>query len=74
MSNIKFNLFQYAIHDKVISTLTERQEMKPKLLAPIKITDKQRDWLESEQKRTGNAISVIVRGLIQDKVEGESRK
>ena len=42
---------------------------KPKLLAPIRITDKQREWLESEQKRMGNAISVIVRGLIQDKVK-----
>ena len=42
---------------------------KSKLLAPIRITDKQREWLETEQKRTGNPISAIVRGLIQDKAD-----
>lgn len=43
--------------------------MKEKLLAPMKITKDQRAWLESEQKRTGNSIAVIIRTLIQDKIK-----
>lgn len=42
--------------------------MEPKLLAPIKITGNQREWLEKEQARTGNSFSVIIRNLIQEKL------
>ena len=45
--------------------------MSSKLLAPIKVTDSQRKWLEVEQKRTGNAFSTIMRGLIQDQIDSK---
>ena len=35
----------------------------------FKPTQAQRDWLESEKKRTGNAFAVILKGLIQEKID-----
>lgn len=37
-------------------------------IAPVTITKAQRKWLEDERERTGHAFSVIVRDLIQDKI------
>ena len=48
--------------------------MSGKPLAPMKITKDQREWLEDEAKRTGNGIAVVVRGLIQDKVNEKAVK
>jgi len=40
-----------------------------KMLAPIKITPTQQRWLLAETKRTGNGFAVIIRGLLQEKVD-----
>jgi hypothetical protein len=32
-------------------------------------TKDQRDWLEAEKKKTGNAFSVILKGLIQKEID-----
>lgn len=32
-------------------------------------TKEQREWLESEKLKTGNAFSVILKGLIQEKID-----
>jgi hypothetical protein len=40
-----------------------------KLLAPVRVTPKQRKWLEEERKRTGNTFAVIIRNLIQEKIK-----
>jgi len=42
--------------------------MTVKPLAPITITAHQREWLEEEKKRTGNTFAVLIRNLIQDKI------
>jgi hypothetical protein len=44
------------------------RKMESKLMAPIRITGNQREWLEKERVRTGNSYSVIIRNLIQDKL------
>lgn len=41
----------------------------PVLLPPIRATKAQKTWLEQEKKRTGNTLAVIIRGLIQEKME-----
>jgi hypothetical protein len=43
-------------------------------LAPTKITEKQREWLVAESKRTGNSFAAIVRNLIQEKVSKEGKQ
>jgi hypothetical protein len=42
-------------------------------LAPTKITEAQRKWLETEKKRTGNQFATIVRNLIQEKINKEEK-
>jgi hypothetical protein len=42
-------------------------------LAPTKITEAQRKWLEGEKKRTGNQFASIVRNLIQEQINKESK-
>jgi predicted DNA-binding protein len=39
------------------------------LIAPFKATQAQREWLDSEAKRTGETVSAIIRGLIQAKID-----
>jgi len=34
-------------------------------------TKEQREWLENEKKRTANAFSVILKGLIQKEIDNE---
>ncbi len=46
--------------------------MTVKMIAPIKATDAQNEWLAKEKKRTGNTIAAIIRNLIQDRIEQES--
>lgn len=48
--------------------------MNKKQLAPITVTGPQREWLEKEKQRTGNAFSTIMRNLIQEKVNAEIAK
>ena len=43
-------------------------------LPMIKLTEPQHQWLLSEQKRTGQTKTSIVRSLIQDKVDKEKEK
>ncbi len=45
--------------------------MSSKKLHPITITDAQRQWLEDEQKRTGNTFAVIIRNIIQNKIDNK---
>jgi hypothetical protein len=47
--------------------------MQPKLLAPLKVTSQQRDWLEAEKTKTGNSYSAIIRTLIQAKIKGKGQ-
>jgi hypothetical protein len=42
-------------------------------LAPTKITEAQRKWLEAEKKRTGNQFAAIVRNLIQEQINKVSQ-
>lgn len=42
--------------------------MSGKILTQMKITKDQQEWLETEAKRTGNTVTAVVRGLIQDRV------
>lgn len=42
-------------------------------LSPITITEDQRKWLDKEKVRTGNAFSVIVRDLIQEKINNPKK-
>ena len=44
---------------------------KPKIIPVVQPTEKQREWLNKEKKRTGNSESSIIRGLIQDEIENE---
>ena len=48
------------------------EKAKPKKLAPISLTDKQREWLEIESERTGSSYTAIVRNMIQR--ESEKKK
>lgn len=34
-------------------------------------TKEQREWLEKEKEKTGNAFSVILKGLIQKEINNE---
>lgn len=43
--------------------------MDSKKLAPQDITKAQRRWLNAERKRTGNPITIIIRSLLQEKVD-----
>ncbi|GAF72772.1 unnamed protein product [marine sediment metagenome] len=49
-----------------------------KRIAPVQITDEQREWVDNEQERIGNSIASIIRGLIQEKIDakegGNSKK
>lgn len=45
---------------------------KAKIIPVVQPTEKQREWLNAEKKRTGNSESSIIRGLIQEKVENEA--
>jgi predicted DNA-binding protein len=45
--------------------------MNPRL-ATINITKEQRDWLESEAKRTGRTRAEVVRSLIREAMESKS--
>lgn len=42
---------------------------KPKPIPVIQVTENQRNWINSEMKRTGNSESSIIRSLIQEKLE-----
>lgn len=42
-----------------------------KKIPVITPTQKQRDWLDAEKERTGNTEAAIIRGLIQEKMEGK---
>ena len=50
---------------------TEEPNDNIRKLSPQSITREQRDWLEKHAKQTGNAITVIVRSLIQDAINRE---
>ena len=43
------------------------------VLAPVKLTPDQNQWLKDESFRTGNSKTVIIRSLIQDKIEGKKK-
>ena len=42
---------------------------KNKVLAPVKLTESQDSWIEDESFRTGNSKTVIIRALIQEKLD-----
>ena len=42
---------------------------KNQVLAPVKLTESQDDWIEDEATRTGNSKTVIIRALIQEKLD-----
>ena len=42
---------------------------KQSVIAPIKITPDQNEWLLREAERTGNTRATVIRLMIQDKVE-----
>ncbi len=48
--------------------------MQKQLLAPTRITDAQRKWLDAENMRTGNGMSAIIRGLIQEQITKADKK
>lgn len=48
--------------------------MKNNTLAPTKLTDGQVKWMEQEKEKTGNSYSVIVRSLIQEKIDQPQKK
>lgn len=41
------------------------------MMAPVKFTEQQMKWIETEAARTGNSMAAVVRGLVQSKVEGK---
>lgn len=43
--------------------------MTVKIIAPFRPTKEQREWLDSECKRTGEAQAVILRKLMQKELE-----
>ncbi len=43
--------------------------MKSNRLATTVITPAHRKWITAEEKKTGNPISVIIRRLLQEKVD-----
>ena len=47
---------------------------KQTILAPMKLTKGQGEWIEREVIRTGEAKTTIVRTLIQAKIDSESEK
>lgn len=42
--------------------------MKVKMIAPVKPTKDQREWLDNEASKTGESQASIIRKLIQEKV------
>jgi len=49
--------------------------MKPKLVQlSVYVTAKQNEWLANESGETGNAVTTIIRGLIQDKINKAVKK
>lgn len=42
------------------------------LLAPTPVPAAHKKWLDKEKKRTGNPFTVIVRDLIQEKINEEA--
>ena len=46
--------------------------MKVKMIAPIKATKAQNEWLEKEKERTGNSVAAIIRNFIQASIDKES--
>ena len=48
--------------------------IKQNVIAPIKITPEQNEWLLSEAVRTGNTRATIIRLMIQEKVEKKAKK
>jgi len=48
--------------------------MDSKKLASQDITKAQRRWLNAESKKTGLPITIIIRGLIQEKVDAGKGK
>ena len=42
---------------------------KNQVLAPVKLTGPQDRWIEDESFRTGNSKTVIIRALIQEKID-----
>ena len=47
---------------------TEAKKDRVKMLPPVRLTKQQREWLEKKSARTGHALSVIIRDLIQDQI------
>lgn len=41
-----------------------------KMLPPVRLTKGQRAWLDAESARSGHALSVIIRDLVQAKIDG----
>lgn len=41
------------------------------MMAPILLTEQQMKWVEDEAVRTGNSKAAVMRGLVQEKVEGK---
>ena len=46
-------------------------EFNKRMLAPIRLSDDHRKWLEAESERTCNPFASIIRGLIQEKIAAE---
>lgn len=48
--------------------------MAAKKLAPIRVTEAQREWLEMEFARTGNTFAVLVRTLIDAEMRRQNHE
>lgn len=48
----------------------EEKTLKQKtMMAPVRFTEQQMKWIESEAARTGNSMAAVVRGLVQKAAE-----
>lgn len=58
----------------IISSLNRtegRQLKKQKMMAPMRLTEQQMKWVETEAARTGGSMAAVIRGLVQEKLEGK---
>ena len=44
---------------------------KAAIMAPVRFTDEQMEWIDSEAKRVGSSKSAVVSSLVQEMIEGE---
>lgn len=44
---------------------------KQKMMAPMRLTEQQMKWVETEAARTGGSMAAVIRGLVQEKLEGK---